>query len=317
MVHRECSHSPQLCHASWPWCQCQPGLAAPKGCAGLAKIQNSSSHHPAEKMSTNTEPPSPSPQQGSVTEADGLGAEVQFLPSSRTSLNTMDLLAAPSNRCSPACARSSATCKGREKLSGWCRDWDKAVISCKQEGKLSMPVLHSRMGSEGPSSVTGRERDQKMICAKPVINPAEPADGRQHLKYPIFRTHVMSRTMLDCPRTSQQCGLLADNCYQMQNQGPHSIPGGGEKCNPCCGTVAVPLGCAQLHWNHTHGDPWLAIHPLHSHRNWGQGSQRDVFLPDVNDWSVSLYTLQWLPRMFWIFCPPSVKNFRDLGTKRS
>uniref|UniRef100_A0A8C3UKA2 Uncharacterized protein n=1 Tax=Catharus ustulatus TaxID=91951 RepID=A0A8C3UKA2_CATUS len=83
------------------FCQCQPGPAAPKGCTGLAKIQSSSSHHPAKRMSTNTEPPSPSPQQGSITEADGLGAEVQFLPSSKTSLNIMDLLAAPSNRCSP------------------------------------------------------------------------------------------------------------------------------------------------------------------------------------------------------------------------
>lgn len=118
------------------------------------------------------------------------------------------------------------------------------MISCKQEGKLSIPVLHSRMGSEGPSSVAGRERGQKMVCAKPVINPAEPGDGRQHLKYPMFRTHVTSRTMLDCPRTSQQWGLPADNCYQVQNQGPHYTQEVGRSAIPAVGQLlslwAVP-----------------------------------------------------------------------------
>lgn len=80
------------------------------------------------------------------------------------------------------------------------------MISCKQEGKLSIPVLHSRMGSEG--SYWQRKRP-KEVWAKPVINPAEPADSRQLLKYPIFRTHVQA--MLDCPRTCHQCGLFADS----------------------------------------------------------------------------------------------------------
>lgn len=84
-----------------------------------------------------------------------------------------------------------------------------------------------------------------MVCAKPVITPAEPAGSKQHLKYPIFRTHAMSRTVLGCPRTSHQCGLFADSFYQ--NQGPHSILGSGRSTIPCCPSGLCPPPTAVTH----------------------------------------------------------------------
>lgn len=126
-----------LCHTNRSWSRCEyvSGLAAHKG------FPKSSSHHPAKRVPANTEPHSPLSQQGSLAETEQQGgAEAHSLPRSKTSLNTMDLLATPSNRCSPACARSSATCKGRDKLLGWCTDRHTAVISCKQQKKLRICV---------------------------------------------------------------------------------------------------------------------------------------------------------------------------------
>lgn len=154
-------------------------------------------------------------------------------------------------------------------------------MSARGKAQHSCTALED--GSEGSSSVTGRERDQIMLRAKPVINPAEPAGRRQHLKYPIFRAQAMSRTRLDCPGSSHQCELFATVPAE-----PESTlhPAKWGEVQPLLLDLAVPLGCAHLPLQ---SHPWAPMSswpvgspPGHSSpaqpQELGQGSQRDVFL---------------------------------------
>lgn len=172
------------------------------------------------------------------------------------------------------------------------------MVSHKQEGKPSIPVLHSRVGSESPCPVSQKKRSKSglLLC---INRYKSSRTSRQHLKHPIFMAHVMSKNMLDCPRTSnQQHDMFTAGCLQTRQLLPSAEPGtmlqpgkwaqvrstAGDSCCPS-GPCPPPTEIT-LMGTHVHPADGVILWPFVPSAAmgiWAREAKGMFFCPDVND----------------------------------